>query len=664
MPRFLRPAALLAFAALHIGCTGDDTSREGAPPDAASPPHNPFGILLTDVTESALGGKIQGGCSLDNHFGIGTGAALGDLDGDGDLDLVLARNDDPLAGQPGGPSRLLRNDGLGRFTIEPAFSALFPKIRAHGVALGDFDRDGDLDIFLAAEGRDYLLANDGAGHFSDATALAGVGGRDDDMSLGALFADLNHDGLLDLYVANFNPKPAFAPPSAKNRLHLNLGDGRFADSSAASATDGDAVTLAAAACDLDGQGDLALYVANDRYTTDGKPGDPAVRPDAWYHLDAIDGTGVPHFRDLAEARGTVAHRSSMAITIADFDGDLTPDLYIADVGRNSLYLNQAPGAPLIERAAAYGLEVGFTVDHLPLISWGSRVLDLDRDGLPELLIQNGFFAEPLGCESYHQVPAFLRRPAAFAPYQPITDLMGMAVARPECPGGVGDPERVTGRAVVQGDLDGDGDDDLILTGFAAPFFVYRNDTPRLHHALRVRLRGTVSSPDPIGATLIVTDLSGRRQARFRSAGGDPQSQSDGVLEVGLASDAAVARAEVRWPSGLTQRIDPLPIFALDRTITVVEPEWLTVLPRRARPGDPAPRLVYRPASESGLPLGKSGAGRKVSALRSDGIAVAIVDHGDGTYSALLPHPGIVRRTVLTLTVDGQTQRPRPMLSYE
>ncbi len=644
-----------------------------ATPDLVDPA-NPFGIRLTDVTDAALGGPITSGIASILDVGMGGGAAIGDLDGDGWLDLIVARFDDPMDPNPHGPTLMFRGrppvGGVPgpRFDLDPDFTALTAGVLAHGVALGDVDGDGDLDVFIAASGPDRLLRNDGAGHFTDISAAAGVSGPAHNASSMGLFADFNHDGLLDLFVLHvYVPMPDLgqpADPRLASRLHLNLGDGTFADVSDAAAINGPGAAWSANAFDLDGAGDLALYVTMDRYTVDGMPSNYTDRlpPDHWYHLDTIDDEGVPRFSDVNVARGVVYPHSGMDVAIADVDGDLTPDIYLTDLGRNALYLNRRPGAAITEDAAAFNLGAGQDADGVYLSGWGAQFVDLDRDGNLELFLINGSVYWPSACERFHQVPWYLRQPAPGAPYDLITASVGLAVPVPKCPGGVGDAGRTAGRSLVTGDLDGDGDDDFVLTTAGFAYHVLRNDTPPVHHALRVRLLGTVSSPDPIGATLITTRLDGRRVARFRDTGGVSFSQSDAVLTVGLGDDAAVARAEVRWPSGLVERIDQRPEFAIDRVVTITEPRWLTLSPQQAWPGGPAPQLVYQPVDESGAPLGKAAAGRNVSLSRSDGVPATIVDRGDGTYAAILPHPGTSRRTTLTLT-DGATLRPRPMIVY-
>ncbi len=198
----LAAATLLATTTVLSACGGGDG---GAGPGDAN------GIKLVDVAAEALGGEVAGGRSASDadgfNLGIGTGAAIADLDGDGRLDLVLARDDDPRSDARGGPVIVYRNQGGLRFAADHQLDALFAGVAAHGVAASDPDGDGDVDLFIAAEGRDHLLVNDGRGGFSETAAAAGVTGPDD-LGTSALFADVNGDGVDDLVVSSLQPSMA------------------------------------------------------------------------------------------------------------------------------------------------------------------------------------------------------------------------------------------------------------------------------------------------------------------------------------------------------------------------------------------------------------------------------------------------------------------------
>jgi hypothetical protein len=174
----------------------------------------------------------------------------------------------------------------------------------------------------------------------------------------------------------------------------------------------------------------------------------------------------------------------------------------------------------------------------------------------------------------------------------------------------------------------------------------------------------VAAPTPVGAVLEVQRLDGSIVRRTLYAGGDTAGQSERVLEAGLGEDTAVLSARLHWPSGYVQRLDQTAGFALDQRLEVVEPPWLTLSARVASPDDPAPVLTYRPVDAAGEPIGVAAAGQAVVASRSDGEPVTVTDHGDGRYTASLPHPGTSRITVISITVDGEPLRARPAINYQ
>jgi len=265
--------------------------------------------------------------------------------------------------------------------------------------------------------------------------------------------------------------------------------------------------------------------------------------------------------------GAAGSRNTMGIAIADASGDGLDDIYLTNWGRNALLVADGAGV-YANLATEFGVQNG-PIEEIgggaTYIGWGARFLDLDRDGGLELFVVNGAVAAPTQLEEdQQQRDIFLRQPAAGDVFLDVSAEVGL----PGIPLAASDP--LTGRGAVVGDLDGDGDDDVVITPLDESFRVLRNDTPPGLGSVRVRLRGTASSPLPAGAVLRVERSDGTVGRDTLYAGGDVHSWSDPVLVVGLG-EAELAAATVRWPTGVEQRIDTLPDFALDRTVAVVEP---------------------------------------------------------------------------------------------
>lgn len=629
----------------------------GSDSDAALPADpNPLGIHLVDVTAQV--GTYLGGRRDTEPLGVGSGAAVGDVDGDGDLDLFLARCD--AGGYPGGPPVLLRQIGGGGFSAFVPSGGLDAELAtrcAHAAAFADHDGDGDLDLFVALHGADRLYANDGTGAFTDVTATAGVAGPADQKSTGALWADVNADGLLDLFVPAqaYQIDPSDSPRN-RNRLHLNRGGGLFEDVSASAGIQGDGVSHAAAIADLDGDGALEIYVANDRFAIDGGDAKPGLDPDAFHDRVALDDQGRPSYVDRSAAYQLDGPRSSMGVALGDLEGDGRDEIYVTDFGANHL----SRWNPSLQRydEVADDWNAAFSGGLVTYyVSWAARFVDLDRDGAEELAVINGSTGPAVSCSQYRQVDLLLRRGLGAASFVDVTALVGWpyAFSCPPPPSGV----QFTGRGLVVADLDGDHDDDLVVTPYIEHYAFFRNDTPAAHAALRVRPVGTASASIPVGAVLDVVRTDGIRLRRSLHAGGATLSQSDHVLEVGLGG-AQVDEAWLRWPSGHAQRLDTRPDFVLGETWTVTEPDWLRLSARVIAADDPTPVLTFEPVDASGAPTGP---GAQVSVTRSDGVAAVVVDEGDGRYTATLPHPGVARITVLAIAVDGAPLAPRPSLRY-
>jgi len=642
----------------------DGSPRDGAladsgpaGPDASLGPLNPFEITLVDNT--GFVGVFPGGHRLSDPVAAGSGVAIGDVDGDADLDIVLARCDD----QAGGPSVLLRNDGIAdafSFTQDAAFAADFASYCAHAASLVDLDWDGDLDLLIAGHGSVRLFDNV-AGSFVEVAGARGLAGSANLKTVAVTWGDLNRDGWMDLFLSRQGYQTFASSPDNQNALFLGRGSPEdYLDVTDETGLAGDGFTHTVAIADLDGDRDLDIYVANDRFSINGEGGLTTVDPDQWLEQTG-ELAGTPIFGDRAVDFAVDGQRSSMGIALSDRDGDDRPEILVSDFGANHYQVWDAASSQYVDRAAPEGLRAALGPGEMVLIGWGVRYADLDRDGIEEVVVINGATRLPVQCHD-RQPDLLLRRPAKDAAFANATDLAGWpyAVACPPIPPDI----PLGGRGVALGDLDGDGDDDLVVSPYAEQFRFYRNDTPApAHHYLRIRPTGSVIGPDPVGAVLRVVLADGSDLRRLHAAGGETLAQSDRVLEAALGvNDASdIVSATLLWPSGYSQRLDTHPDFALDSEWALVEPDWLTLSARSASAIDPIPVLTFRPMDENGDLLGP---GLTVIATRSDGIASPVADGGDGSYTVLLIHPGAPDYVQVGLSLGGVALAPRLALRFE
>jgi hypothetical protein len=484
---------------------------------------------------------------------MGGGVGLLDYDGDGRLDVYVVQGGRfPPGRDEEGPQasgdRLFRNRGDGTFedlTSPSGLAAMAPGY-GFGVAVGDVDGDGHPDLFVTRWRSYALYRNRGDGTFEDATARWGLSG-DRDWPTSAAFADLDGDGDLDLYVCHYL---AFDPddPSASSRVpglpattysplmyraspdHLFRNDGgRFVDVTTGSGiVDANGRGLGVVAQDLDGDGRVDLFVANDL--------------SANYFFRNRGGFT---FEEVGEAAGVAAsaiggYQSGMGIACGDLDGDGRPDLAVTNFygEGTSLFLNLGGGL-FVDRGAAWGL----TFASLYRLGFGADFLDSDNDGRLDLATVNGHVVD--------------NRPAApFA--MPSQLLLGTGASRlADVTDRAGDVWRVprVARGLAVGDLDDDGRLDLVVVSQGTPLAYFHNRSSR-RHSIRFRLEGSASNRDAVGARVTIR-AGGRRQVRWRSGGGSYLSAGDPRLHFGLGDAGRVAEAEVLWPSGRIDRFSNL-----------------------------------------------------------------------------------------------------------
>jgi hypothetical protein len=512
---------------------------------------------------------------------MGSGVALFDFDGDGRLDIFFAngaRIDDPMpAGrlpEKDGPrywNRLYRQKPDGRFEDVTEAAGLAGEGYGQGVAVGDYDNDGDEDLYVAGVFANQLYRNEGGGRFTDVTAEAGVAG-DGTWSSSTAFVDYDHDGRLDIFVARYmqwsfgynphcsaayNPFPEQSPDGPRAYCHPNLfkgatallyrneGGGRFRDvSKEAGVANPGGKSLGVAIADFDGDGATDIFVAND------------AEPQFLYR-----NLGNGRFEDVAlEAFAAFDQDgkafSGMGVDAADYDNDDRPDVVVTNLSNQcyALYRN------LGDRTFSYETHAS-GIGRISLLSsgWGVRFLDYDNDGWKDLFLGQGHVLDTIELTSPHlryKQPPLLAR-----------NEMGRFKDVSADAGDVFKGEWAA-RGLAIGDIDDDGDLDMVLNMLDDRGRVFRNEGGNAGHWVQLRLVGRRSNRDGVGAEVRLTTGSGQvRHATARTAGGY-LSAGDRRVHLGLGEETAIRSIEIRWPSGALQRLTDV---AVDRIRTVTEP---------------------------------------------------------------------------------------------
>ena len=505
----------IASLALASACGASDPPGD----PLGDPPRGPRMAQFADVTQAS---RVAFDYATTDFKG--GGLAVVDLDGDGLPDIV--------AGSRLGGLALFHNLGSLRFErVDPARSGLDDKLQVTAIAAVDLDNDGDRDLVLASANVAYVMANQGDGTFVQAARFDSSGTTEH-----ILPVDLDGDGQLDLFFGNYDINYGFATLS---RVYMNRG-GLVFDFAG---TQGAGRAWASTAFDIDGDGDQDIYVADDTLRADfGVPG--PVSPSPWpvdrvLRNDGLGPDGTPRFTDIVAEMGLGTPRSSMGGVLGDFDDDGHLDLYIPDFGANKLFLRDpaAPTAGFVDRAAAFGVDgtarrnaecgPATQIEDCLLLSWSAALSDFDLDGYDELLVVNG----DTEADKPPPVQMFVRGQApAYHEVSPSIDSLDA-------------------RAMIVTDLDGDGDQDVVIASHTGPLKLYQNvGKPTAGAWLQVTLHGQVSNRDGVGAVVTLHMASGRTQIRAVGAGGVIHSASPAEAFFGLGHDAA-ASVDVLWPSG-------------------------------------------------------------------------------------------------------------------
>jgi len=514
--------------------------------------------------------------SKNQHYVVETisgGVALFDCDNRGKLDILVVNDSTIEQARAGGvPVVTLYRQGENlKFTDITQEAGLTRKGWGMGIAVADYDNDGLPDIYITGYNGNVLYHNLGGCKFEDVTEKAGV--RGGGFSSGAAWADYDRDGHLDLFVSRYvhtdiNHLPTAENPS-KNFFHKGLpvenpwtmdgesdflfhnrGDGTFEEvSKKAGVNDpGTRFGLGAVWGDYDNQGWPSLLVAND------------TGPNFLYH-NKRDGT----FEEVGMLSGVAlspeGHEvGNMGVDMGDFDRDGNLDFSITDYADQpkGLYLNQ--GA-LGFTDITYSSKIAQS--SLPYVSWGTGFADFDNSGLPDLLIASGHVypdVDTVPKNVKYREPLLLYHNKGDRTFEEIA---GQA--------GLNDGPMYSRRGVAFGDINNDGNVDMVIFNVGAPPSVYLNETKNANHRVLFKLVGTKSNRGAVGARITVTSAS-RSQIEELKAGSSYLSTNDPRLHFGLGKDAMMDKVEIRWPNG---NVETLKNVAAGAIYTITEGQGIT-----------------------------------------------------------------------------------------
>jgi hypothetical protein len=508
---------------------------------------------------------------------MGSGVAVLDYDSDGDPDVLFVNSDWwPWDGVPANrpTMALYANDGRGIFRDVTVQAALDRPLYGMGAAVGDIDNDGDPDVFITAVGRNHLFRNDD-GRYVDITNSAGVAGGADAWSTCAGFFDGDGDGDLDLVVGNYvewsraidfevgftlnGVDRAYGPPTSfagtVPYLYRNEGGGRFTEVGAAaglhvvSPDTGQPVakSLGLALTDVDGDSRIDILLANDTvrnflFLNRGDLKFKEVGAETGIAFDAAGNATGAMGVDVADTRDD----GHLAFAVGNFANEMA-----------SFFVAQNEPLQFADEAMIEGIGSPTRLR----LGFGAFFFDADLDGRLDLLFANGHIEDAIAqvqSSQSHRQPAqlFWNTGRDDGPtFTPIADAL------------LGDlPQPMVGRGAAYADIDADGDLDVVLTANGGPARLLRNDQDTGHHWLRVRLEGVRSNRDAIGAW-IVLETAGRRQRRQVMPTRSYLSQVESTVTFGLGVADGPVTLEIRWPDGLRQTVTGL---APDRTHTIRE----------------------------------------------------------------------------------------------
>ncbi|MBO0859634.1 MAG: CRTAC1 family protein [Chloracidobacterium sp.] len=520
-------------------------------------------VSFVDIARSAgIEFKHENGASAEKFMieTFGSGVAWLDYDNDGFLDLFFANGADLHSGKASPGNVLLHNNGKGAFVdVTQSAGVKGNGGFSTGVAVGDYDNDGFLDLYVTGYGANTLYHNNGNGTFTDVTAKAGVKGGGWSSSAG--FFDYDRDGRLDLYVARYvdydvkdNVYCGYQKPGYRmycdprgfdgvpDLLYRNNGDGTFTDvSKKAGIANPAGKGLGVAFGDFDNDGWPDIFVANDlvrnflyRNNGDGTFTDLAYSASVGY-----DPNGNP--------------RAGMGTEFADLDGDGWLDLFVTNFSEelNALFRNRGDFT-FEEVTEQAGLGSGF----LPL-GFGTKLFDFDNDGDIDIYVTNGHVVDNI--QLYNPRLSYMQTDLLYANdrgrFRDVSAESGPAFQI-----------KHVGRGAATGDFDNDGDLDIVVSNCGQPPMLMRNDGGNRNHWIAIKARGRQSNSFGVGSRVKV-EAGGRSQIKEIYSAGSYLSASDLRLYFGLGAERTIKQLEILWPSGKKQILSDV---AADQTLSLDE----------------------------------------------------------------------------------------------
>jgi hypothetical protein len=536
--------------------------------DAASTSARPSGpIRFTDITAQAeIHFKHNSGAFGQKYLPetMGSGVCVLDYDNDGWQDILLVNGMEwPGHRMHASYPALYRNEHNGTLKDVAKEAGLDVEMYGLGCAVGDYDNDGREDIYITALDGNHLFHNEGNGRFVDVTRKAGV--RDGGFSTGAVWFDYDNDGKLDLFVSHYvdwsiatdqtcaldgKHKSYCTPELYKGQsgtLYHNLGNGRFEDvTRKAGLYDPSSKSLGVALLDFDNDGWIDLFVAND------------TQPNKLYrnnHNGTFTETALSSgvaFSDAGKAR------AGMGVDAADYDLSGRQGLLIGNFANESLALYHNDGSGLFSEQS---VAAGIASPSARSLTFGTFFFDYDLDGLPDIFAANGHVADDIGVIQptiHYAEPLLLFRNRGNGKFEDMSQKVGPALQQP-----------IVARGAAYGDFDNDGDLDVIVSTNNGPAKLLRNENGNQNDMIRVKVIGTRSNRDGIGAKVTVVLGNGTRLSQMVKGGSSYLSQSELPLTFGLGKPGAnrIASVQITWPSGKKESFKDI---KPDQTLTLQE----------------------------------------------------------------------------------------------